>query len=367
MANIGIGIIGCGKISGAYFKTLKLFPQVQVVAAADLDVARAAAACKEHGVGRPCSVDELLADPAIEAVVNLTIPQAHAEIDLKALRAGKHVYSEKPLALDRAEGRAVLAEAAARKLRLSCAPDTVLGSGTQSARALIDGGTIGRVVGGHAFMQCPGHESWHPAPEFYYLKGGGPMFDMGPYYLHCLINLLGPVQRVSGATRTTWSRRTITSQPKAGTVMTVEVPTHVVALLEFVSGAVVTLTTSFDVQAHGMPNIELYGEQGSLRVGDPNGFGNAPGLRRRGDKEWVGQPLTHPYKENSRGIGVVEMVLAARAGRPHRASAELAQHALDIMQAVHEAADAGRSVQLSSTCERPAAMVAGQAEYAGLV
>ncbi len=352
-----IGIIGCGAISNAYFNACKRFPLLSLVACADLDLERAKAKAAEHGIGRACTPDQLLADPAIKLVVNLTIPKAHAEIDLKALNAGKHVFSEKPFALTRAEGESVVTLAKQKGLRVGCAPDTVMGCGVQTCRKYIDDGLIGKVVGGSAFMLCGGHEGWHPSPEFYYEVGGGPMFDMGPYYLHALITLLGPVKRVTGVTATTWKQRTITSQPKHGKAITVEIPTHVVSVLEFVAGAVITLTTSFDVRgAHTMPNIELYGTEGTIQVPDPNGTGGPIMISRHGVHGLVEYARTHPYREGSRGVGVADMAQAIETGRKHRANDEIALHALDIMQAVHEASDTGKTVVLTSTCERPAAM-----------
>jgi len=354
-----IGIIGCGNISNAYFHACKRFPAIKIASCADLDVERARAKAKEHGIATAYSVDELLKDPQVEIVLNLTIPAAHAQIDLTAIAAGKHVYSEKPFGLTRAEGAQVVANAAAKKVRVGCAPDTVLGGGTQTCRKLIDDGAIGTPIGFSANMLCAGHESWHPSPEFYYQKGGGPMFDMGPYYLHSLITLLGPVKRDSGSTRITFKERTITSQPKHGTKVTVEIPTHVVGILEFVSGAIGTLTTSFDVKAHNLPCIEIYGSDGSLSVPDPNSFGGPVKVRTASDKEWRTVALTHPYTEGERGLGVADMATAIASGRQHRANGEIAMPALDVMQAIHEASDGGRHITLSTTCARPQAMATG--------
>ncbi len=352
-----IGIIGCGSISDAYFTACGRFPFITVAAAADIDLARAKAKAAEHGVARACTVGDLLADKAIELVVNLTIPKAHAPVALQALDAGKHVFGEKPFALNRAEGEAMVAKAKAKGLRLGCAPDTVLGCGVQTARKYIDDGIIGKVIGGAASMICGGHESWHPSPEFYYEVGGGPMFDMGPYYLHALITLLGPVRRVCGAAATTFPTRTITSQPKHGKVVTVEIPTHIVSVLQFASGAVISLTVTFDVKAgHSMPNIELYGTEGSMQVPDPNTTGGPVRLSRRGIHDFAEYERTHPYREGSRGVGVADMAQAIRTGRPHRANDAVAMHALDIMQAVHDASTSGTYVTLSSSCDRPAAM-----------
>ncbi len=356
MTKTFVGIIGCGSISNAYFTACAKFPFMQVTACADLVPAAAAAKAKEHGCAA-VSIEELLADPEISIVINLTIPKAHAEIDLRILNAGKHAFSEKPFALTRSEGEAILALAAAKGLRVGCSPDTVLGAGIQTCRKLIDDGEIGTPVAFQANMICGGHEHWHPSPEFYYQKGGGPMFDMGPYYLHALITLLGPVQAVAGLTRTCFPARTITSLPKKGTVVPVEIPTHIVALLEFANGVVGQLTTSFDVK-HGAhaPNIEIYGTAGSLAVPDPNGTGGPVKLKTAKFTDWVELRHTHPYREGARGVGVADMVIAIATNRQHRANAEIAMHALDIMQAIHEASDQGRRIILGSTCTRPAAM-----------
>lgn len=358
-----IGIIGCGNISKAYFNACARFPFLNVKACADLMPAAAEAKAAEYGCAA-LSVEALLADPDIGLVINLTIPQAHAEIDRRILAAGKHAYSEKPFALDRAEGEAVVSAARAAGLRVGCAPDTCLGAAIQTARALIDSGAVGRVVGFSANMIGGGHEGWHPSPEFYYKAGGGPMFDMGPYYLHALITLFGPVARVTGVTRATHPARTITSRPKRGQVIEVEVPTHLVSVLEFASGVVGTLTTSFDVPCgHTLPHLELWGTAGSLQVPDPNGTGGPVRIRRAGDKDWVERIHTHAYREGSRGVGVADMVDAIHAGRPHRANDTIALHAVDIMQAVHEASDTGRAITLTTTCERPAPMDPSKQEW----
>jgi len=348
-----IGVIGCGNISSIYLQADKTFEAIQTVACADLIMERAKQKAAEHAIPRACTVKELLADPEIRIVVNLTIPQAHGEVGMQALAAGKSVYNEKPLALTREEGRGLLDAAAARGLRVGGAPDTFLGGGLQTCRKLIDDGWIGQPVAATAFMLCPGHEGWHPSPDFYYQPGGGPMFDMGPYYLTALVNLLGPVKRVVGAARVTFPERLITSQPLYGTKIKVNTPTHVAGILEFASGAIGTIITSFDVQASVLPPIEIYGSEGTLAVPDPNGFGGPVRVRRAGIKTWSEVPLTHGYAENSRGIGVADMAAAMRAGRAQRASGELTFHVLDVMQALLESSREGRYIELTSTCQRP--------------
>lgn len=348
-----IGIIGCGTISGIYLKSPSVFPILELVACADLDMARAQARAEEYHIDA-LSVADLLAHPDIDIVVNLTIPAAHAEVAQAAIAHGKSVYSEKPLALNTTDGKAILDQASAAGVRVGCAPDTFLGGGLQTCRKLIDDGWIGTPVAATAFMMSHGHEHWHPSPEFYYQRGGGPMFDMGPYYLTALVSLLGPVKRVTGATRTTFPERTITSQPKFGQKIQVETPTHVVGLLDFEQGAVASIITTFDVWSAELPRIEIYGTQGTLSVPDPNTFGGPVRLRRAGSTEWQEIPIPFQYTANSRGIGVADMAHAIASGRDHRASGDLAYHVLEIMETIHVASDKGQHQMLASTVARPA-------------
>ncbi len=356
MKRVRIGIVGCGNISDIYFTNCKAFESLDVVACADLILARAKDKAAKHGVPKACSVKKLLDDPSIDIVVNLTIPKAHGEVALAALNSGKSVYNEKPLAVTREDGRKMLALAKKKKLLIGGAPDTFMGGGIQTCRKLIDDGWIGDPVAATAFMLCHGHESWHPDPEFYYKVGGGPMFDMGPYYLTALVALMGPVRRVTGATRVTFPQRTITSQPKHGTVIDVDTPTHIAGIMDFMSGAIGTIVTSFDVWSHQHPCIEIYGTTGTLQVPDPNGFGGVVRLRRAGDGEFREIPLSHGLSQNSRGVGVADMAYALRSGRRHRANEALTYHVLDLMHAFHDASDNGRHVILESACERPASL-----------
>jgi predicted dehydrogenase len=360
MKKTKVGVIGCGNISGIYFKNMcGVFENLHVKGCADLELTRAQAKAAEFAGVRAMSVKELLNDPEIEIVVNLTIPKAHAEVARAAVRAGKSVHNEKPLTLGRAEGRKLLREAKAKGVRVGSAPDTFLGAGLQTCRKILDDGWIGEPVAATAFMLCHGHESWHPDPEFYYQPGGGPMFDMGPYYLTALVALLGPVRRVTGATRITFPERIITSQKKFGQKVKVEVPTHVAGVMDFANGSIATIVTSFDVWGANVPCIEIYGTEGSLSVPDPNVFGGPVRLRRRGAEGWSELPLSHVYAENSRGIGVADMAGGLRSGRAHRASGELAYHVLDIMHAFHDSSREGRHVSLQSTCARPAPLPQG--------
>ncbi len=359
---VRVGVVGCGTISDVYFRAGKLFEILDIVACADLFPERAQAKADQHGVPRALTVEELLADPEVELVINLTIPAAHAEIGDAALSGGKHVYSEKPLALTREDGRRLLQRASARGLLVGCAPDTFLGGGLQTCRKLIDDGVIGEPIGATAFMMSHGHESWHPAPGFYYARGGGPMFDMGPYYLTALVHLIGSMRRVTGSARITFPERIITSQPRAGQKINVEVPTHVAGIMDFETGAVGTILTTFDVWASHLPRIEIYGTEGSMRVPDPNTFGGPVYVRRSDEKEWREAPLTHPYTGNSRGVGAADMAYAVRTGRPSRPTGEIAFHVLDAMCAFHEASDQDRHIELESTATRPAPLPTGLTE-----
>ncbi|MBI5093108.1 MAG: Gfo/Idh/MocA family oxidoreductase [Candidatus Hydrogenedentes bacterium] len=359
---VKVGIVGCGNISEVYFNSGKTFGILDIVACADLVPERAKEKAKKHGIPKAPTVAKLLADRDIEIVINLTIPKAHGEIGLAALEAGKCVHNEKPLAVTRAEGQAMLELADEKRLLVGCAPDTFMGAGIQTCRKLIDDGWIGEPVAANAFMMCHGHESWHPDPDFYYQPGGGPMFDMGPYYLTALVTLIGPIKRVTGSTRATFPERTITSEAKYGTQIKVNTPTHLAGVMDFANGAIGTIVTSFDVWAHNLPCIEIHGTRGSLAVPDPNGFGGVIKIRRAGDPEWREVPHSHGYAKQSRGIGVADMAYALRSGRKHRANGEMAYHVLDVMHAFNDASTSGKHVAIKSRCERPAALPLGLSE-----
>jgi len=359
---IKVGIIGTGAISGAYLKRLPMFENLEVAACADLVPERAKAKAAEFHIPKACSVRKLLRDPEISIVLNLTIPKAHAKVALAALKAGKSVYSEKPMAVVRSHGKRILALAAEKGLRVGGAPDTFLGAGLQTCRKAIDDGLIGEPVAATAFMLSHGVETWHPNPRFYYEVGGGPLFDMGPYYLSALISLIGPIKRVAACTRITFPERHITSEPYKGQVVKVETPTHIAGVMEFVNGAIGTLVTSFDVWGGKVPRIEIYGTKASLSCPDPNTFGGEVHIRRPEDKDWVALPLTHVYSENWRGIGVADMAYALQSGRKHRANGEMTYHVVDVMQSFLDSGAKGRHVTLASTCERPAALPTGLVE-----
>lgn len=354
-----IGIIGCGNISNAYLDGARRFPILQTVAVADLDLARAQEKAARYYV-KAYSVDELLSDPSIDLVINLTVPKVHASINQKILNAGKHAYTEKPFALNLGDGKKVIDLAKKKGLRVGCAPDTFLGGGIQTARKLIDDGEIGEPIAAIGNMASHGPEAWHPDPEFIYQHGAGPMLDMGPYYITALVNLLGPIRRVTGSARISFQERTVGSGKKAGNKIPVEIPTHYAASYDFVVGAIASLNISFDVWSHTLPIIEVYGSKGSLRVPDPNTFGGVVEVRRSDEKEWRSIPLTHS-DQVCRSIGVADMAVAIRNGRPHRASGELALHVLEAMLAVQLASDRGAHVTLETTTDKPKALPTGLA------
>jgi predicted dehydrogenase len=346
-------VIGCGKISGIYLENAAEFDDVEIVACSDLVLERAEAQAQAYGVAKACGPEELLADEEVEIVLNLTVPVVHAEVSLAALEAGKHVYTEKPLAVSLEDGRRMLEVAAERDLRIGCAPDTFLGGGLQTCRKIMDEGIIGEPVAVSALMLSHGPEDWHPNPDFYFQPGAGPMFDMGPYYLTALATLMGPVRRVAGSARITFPERTITSEPLAGTTITVNTPTHIAGVMDFESGAVGTLVTTFDVWAESQARIDLYGTEGTLSLPDPN-FADGPVRLWRSDAAaWIDVPLTHTYTGNTRGIGLADMAQALRLGRKHRARGELGMHVLEVIHAFLDSSERGEHVAVNSTFERP--------------
>ncbi|MEV5503126.1 Gfo/Idh/MocA family oxidoreductase [Nonomuraea fuscirosea] len=358
---VNLGIVGCGAISAQYLQTIDRLPQVNLVAVADLDLDRAREAVRPYAGVEVLSVPDLMADARIDTVLNLTIPAAHAEIALQAIAAGKHVYCEKPLAATGADARRVLEAAAEAGVRVGCAPDTVLGTGTQTARVAIDDGLIGRPVAATATMLTPGHERWHPNPDFYYVPGGGPLLDMGPYYISSLVTLLGPVATVIGAASRTRAKRTIGKGPRQGEEIPVLVDTHVTGVLAHESGALSTLVMSFDAVATKAPNIEVHGELGSLVVPDPNRFDGTVLLTRLGEKDAAPLPVSAGYEEAGRGVGLIDFAF----GREPRAGGTLGIHVLDIMESLLASAKSGRSVDVESTCERPAPVALGNSAAAG--
>lgn len=357
MNKVGIGIIGCGNISSAYLKAMASFPILDIRGLADLNTALAQQRATEFGL-QARTVDELMQDPAIEIIVNLTVPKAHVAVAMQALAAGKHTYSEKPLGINFAEGRKLAEAAKAKGLRIGAAPDTFLGGSHQTAREMIDAGVLGTPVGGTATFMCPGHERWHPNPDFYYEVGGGPMLDMGPYYITDLVNLLGPVSRVAGFAISPRKERLITSQPRNGETIPVHVATHVAGVMAFDCGAVVQIGMSFDVAGHKHVPLEIYGTEGTLIVPDPNHFGGQIDYLKKGGS-FEPQDTTRPYADgNYRSIGVADMAHGLRSNRPHRANGDLALHVLEVMEAFQRAADSGTTIDITTKTERPAPLSA---------
>ena len=343
---VGVGVIGAGVISNEYLGNLTSFPDLEVRFVADIDQERARAQADKYGVPGSGSVEELLADDGIEIVVNLTIPKVHVEVALQALAAGKHVWSEKPFALDRATGQELLDTANARGLRVATAPDTFLGAGIQSARRLLESGRIGAPLTALTLMQSPGPESWHPNPDFLFQEGAGPLFDIGPYYLTALVQLFGPVARVAAVASKSRETRVIGSGPRAGEEFAVTVPTHVSALYQFESGQTAQAIFSFDSKL-GRTLFEVAGVEGTVEVPDPNTF---TGELRIHDAEGE-ETIASTGSTSSRGTGVVELARAIRAGVPERASGEQAFHVLDVMVATIEAGESGVPVEVASTVQ----------------
>ena len=354
-----IGIIGCGVISGAYFEGARKTDILQIKACADLRMEAAHAQAEKYNC-EARTVDELLADDEIELVVNLTIPRAHVDVGLQVLEAGKHVYSEKPLGVDTESGKQLIDTAAEKGLRVGSAPDTFLGAGIQTSRQTLDSGKIGRPIAGTAFMCGHGPEGWHPNPAFFYDIGGGPMLDMGPYYMTALVNLLGPVKRVAAITGKGFAERIATSEALDGMRIPVKITTHLTGTLAFENGTIVTTIMSFDMWRQRLPCIEIYGETGSMTVPDPNGFGGPVSVcQERG--EWEDQELAFP--NNARMIGVIDMVSAIRSGRTHRANGALAYHVLEVMLAFDKSSETGEHILIESTTERPDPVPVGLKEW----
>jgi predicted dehydrogenase len=358
---VRVGILGCGHVSDLYLTGCAAFANVEVAACADLDVTRAEQKAAEHGVPRACSPDELLGDPAVDLVVNLTPPLAHAETSLAAIEAGKHVWSEKPLAATLEDARRVVEAAGRAGVRLGCAPDTFLGGGLQTAIKLIDDGWIGEPVAAVAMVAEHGYEHFHPQVASFYGPGGGPALDLGPYYVTALVAMLGPVARVTSLARASFPERTVLTGPRRGERIPVEVPTHVTGALELESGALVTVLMSWDLWATNLPYLEVYGTEGSLAVANPDLFDGRPRLRRAGAAElsvpppapgelpWTTVPLTHDG-DVGRGIGIAELADAVAAGVPHRAGPELACHVLEVLCALERSSPS----VIEARCDRPA-------------
>ena len=371
MGKIGVGIIGAGNISKAYLRLAPLFRGFEIRAISDLDAEASKRRGEEFGI-LACSVEELLVAPDIDVVVNLTVPAAHFSVTQNILEAGKHAYSEKPFVLSVEEGKELQKLASERNLRIGSAPDTFLGGSHQQARDLIDAGSIGKIAAGTCHVMSHGMEDWHPNPDFFFQPGAGPVLDLGPYYISNLIQLIGPVKRVGALATSATETRTIGSEPRRGEEIPVDTPTNIHSLLEFESGATVTFSASWDVWAHRHTPMELYGTEGSLFLPDPNFFGGV--LERAGrDGKIEGVPTNdHPFAvanedhdgmmfANYRMAGLAEMIAAITSNRPHRCSLELALHTVDVMTGILQSGEEGRFVDMTTSCERPAALGAKEA------
>lgn len=367
MATLGLGIIGCGNISASYLRLAPLFKGLEVRAVADMSMDAARARAAEFNV-QAQSVEDLLANAAVDVVINLTIPDAHFGVTKAILQAGKHAYSEKPLVLSLEQGKELRDLAAAKGLAVGCAPDTFMGGAHQQARAVLDEGRIGTITAGCAAVLNHGMEHWHPNPDFFFLPGAGPMLDLGPYYVANLINLLGPVRRVGALTSSAQAARTISNGPRNGETVPVKTPTNIHALLEFASGATVNLSTSWDVWHHKRNHFELYGTEGTLYVPDPNFFGGQIEIGHKDGSLEVLPAWEHPFGvpnqehpqrgplANYRTAGLADMVQALISGRDARCSLERALHGVDVMLACLTSGETGEFVTLTTSCTRPAAL-----------
>lgn len=362
-----IGLLGSGNVSLQYLHNAPLFRNVEIAACADISPEASSQRAREFGL-RSCSVDDLLADKTIDIILNLTIPAAHFETSMKALQAGKHVYTEKPLCFTLEQGRALVSSAAQKGLSLGSAPDTFLGPAGRRLRRLMDSGAIGRPILGTAYMMFAGPEHVHPNPYFHFQPGGGPLMDMGPYYLTMLVNLMGPVRRVQAtSTKGHDVRHGVMEGPARGKPMQVETQTTILSLLEFHNGAVVTFGTSWDVMRHSNEPIELHGTAGSLRVPDPDTFGGITAISS-GHSGWqefdtaseplgaLNWPLDRPDRANYRMLGLSDMAQAILDGRKPRASGELALHVLEVMHTILHASETGVAEYVPGSVEQPQAL-----------
>jgi predicted dehydrogenase len=378
MRELGVGIVGCGVISSVYMLNMPLFRGIELRACADLRKDAAAAQAKKFDI-ESTDIDTLMKRDDIDIIVNLTVPNAHFLVSHAALTAGKHVFGEKPLTVSVADGRRLVAEADARGLAIGCAPDTFLGAGGRLARRFVDEGRVGKILTGSAFLLSHGMEHWHPDPEFFFKPGGGPILDVGPYYIGALVNLLGPVRRVQAQASTGFAERVVTAQgPREGHKIAVETPTTVMALFDFAGGAQVTLMMSWDVWKHGHPAIELYGTEGSMRVPDPNFFGGEVEFTIR-DGDWQSQdssnmcfgkpnwrspswPNARPMQANYRCLGLAELARSVREGTVHRSNGRLALHVLEVMHAILQAAETRAIIDIGTHIDRPLALSDDEAQ-----
>jgi len=359
MKKMKVGFVGCGCISGIYLQNLtKMFKEVEIIGVCDLIRERAEKAVADYNIPKLYEdMYELFQDPEVDIVLNITRPYEHYEVTKQALLHGKHVYSEKPLSPDLNEARELVQLASEKGLLLGGAPDTFMGAGIQTCRHLIDSGFIGEPIGGSAHFLSRGPEDWHPDPEFFYQYGGGPMFDMGPYYVTALINLLGAVEKVSGMTKISYPTRPILSEGKYGNIMPVSVPTYVTGTLQFKNGAIANMFTSFDVTCQRADKLEIYGSEGTIIVPDPNCFDGEVLLQRGRSSEVISMPRIFNYKENSRGLGLADMAKALTSGRMHRANSQQQLHVVEIMSAFYTSSQNDAAVKIESSYERQKPML----------
>ena len=358
---VGVGFIGAGMISDTYLEHLAQFPEVSVVAVGDIDTDRAAAQAAKHGIGFSGAPDEILAHESVELVVNLTIPAVHAEVSLAAIEAGKHVWSEKPIATQHADAKRLLERAAEKGLRVGIAPDTVLGQGVQSALRAIRAGEIGRPIGAYTAMMSLGPDKWHPNPDFFFQPGAGPVLDMGPYYLTTLVNVFGSVAKVSAFGLSSTPTRKVVAGERAGEEFPVLIPTHVNANLEFAAGGTSSSIFSWESALSRMGVVEITGTEGTLSIPDPNMFEGPLRVMRPGADEW--EDLTTEGTVGGRGLGVLDMVRGIRSGQPHRASGEIGLHVLEVMLAIEESTRTGETIEIASRITQPAAIPADWSPY----
>ncbi|MGY3571566.1 Gfo/Idh/MocA family protein [Vibrio paucivorans] len=371
MKPLRVGLIGCGVISDIYLKTSQKFDVLDIVACASLNIEESRAKAQQYNIAKVCTPEEIINDESIDAVLNLTIPAVHGEISLAAVKAGKHVYSEKPFVTDLEQGKEILALAKQNNVLVGNAPDTFLGSRVQTCQRLIQEGLIGQPIGVNAFVGTHGVERHHPNPDFYYKPGGGPLFDLGPYYLTAMIALLGPVKRCAGMAKRSFNQRLIESKPRTGEYIDVEVDTHINSLLEFENGVTGMMMTSFDVWDSQLPRLEIYGTEGTLCINDPdptdgtNIFGGEVLYKTKETARWNYRPRVqgleawsvaddqHRFSEDSRGLGLVDLAYAAIKGRAPRASGEMALHVCDIMESIVRSNQSGQFEHISTDCSTP--------------
>ena len=358
MKALRVAVIGVGSISGIYLDNLtQVFQGLEIAGVCDLIPERALAAQEKYGLARVYdNMFEAFEDPTVDIILNLTRPYQHFEVSRLALEHGKHVYTEKPLGITMEEGNALVELARKRGLVIAGAPDTFLGAGLQSCRKYIDAGIIGQPLGAAAFMICRGHETWHPDPDFYYQPGGGPMLDMGPYYITALVSLLGPVSRLVSASKRSFDSRLITSQPHAGTDIQVNTDTYIAGTMQFQSGVIGTIFTTFDVYYPRQDRLEIYGSEGTLILPDPNYFGGPIQVFRPESGKVEELPLLFDYQDNSRGLGLADMAAALNTGRTIRAGMEQVHHVLEILTGFEESARTGAWLDLATSCARPEPM-----------